>query len=177
VYAQDSATQPDATAPVENRMDAETPKMTAPQGAEQTAPTNRVGEAVPEMKAPDGADSNATATAPGNTPSTADAPSTDTATSQPAGAAPLMVTDADLSKWVGRSVYSSDGKDLGEIAALKREPDGKVDEIHADIGGFLGFGETRVRFAADQIKEAKDDRLVVTLTEAEVNNLPPIEKQ
>jgi sporulation protein YlmC with PRC-barrel domain len=170
-YAQDSAAQPDATTPVENRMDAATPTMKAPDGANQTAPTNRVGDAVPTMKAPDGTDSNATATAPDATPKDADMANT------PAGAAPFTVSEADLSKWIGRQVYSSDGKDLGKIAALQRDPDGKVNQIQADIGGFLGFGETRVRFTADQIKQVKADSLVVSLTEAEAKSLPPIDKQ
>jgi hypothetical protein len=147
-------------------MDEATPKMTAPEGAEQHAPTNRVGEAVPPMKATDSEKSEG---------STTTQQSADT-TAQPAPGATFTVTEAAAKDWIGRPVYSSDNKRLGEIAALQRGPDDKVSELSADIGGFLGFGETRVRVTADQIKEVKDDSLVLTLTEAEAKALPAIEK-
>jgi len=174
-YAQDTPAQPDSTTPAQNRMDAATPTMKAPDGASQTAPTGRVGDAVPTMKAPDGTDSNAAATAPDTTPDSADTKNADAdAATKPAGAAPFKVTEASEKEWIGRPIYSSDGKDLGEIAALSLGPDGLVNEVHADVGGFLGFGATRVRFTSDQIKQVKDDSLVVTLTEAEAKSLPPI---
>ncbi len=175
--AQEAATQPDSTTPAENRMDAATPDMKAPDGATQTAPTGRVGDAVPTMKAPDGTDSNATATAPAATPQNDDTMKADAdAATKPAGATPFNVTEATMKEWIGRPVYSSDGKNLGEIAALSLGPNGDVTEVHADIGGFLGFGATRVRFTADQIEQVKDDSLVVTLTEAEAKSLPPIKE-
>jgi hypothetical protein len=175
-YAQESAAQPDPNTPhpPENRMDAATPTMKAPEGAEQTAPTNRVGEAVPPMKATDSAKSGeATTTNPSAAPT---APAdTDTA-AKPSPAAKFTVTEAAAKDWIGRAVYSSDNKRLGEIAELQRGPDDAVSELRADIGGFLGFGETRVRFTADQIKDVKDDSLVVTLTEAEAKALPAVDK-
>lgn len=175
-YAQEPAAQPDPNTPhpPENRMDAATPTMKAPDGAAQTAPTNRVGEAVPTMKAPGDAEDNAAATAP----ESADTMSADAdMATKPAGAGPFIVTEAAVNEWIGRPVYSSDGKELGAIATLQRGPEDKVSALDADIGGFLGFGETRVRFTADQIKEVKDDSLVVTLTEAEAKSLPPIDNK
>ena len=38
--------------------------------------------------------------------------------------------------WIGRAVYSSDGKHLGEVAGIAG------DQVLVDIGGFLGLGET-----------------------------------
>lgn len=165
-YAQEPAAKPDANAahPPENRMDAATPTMKAPEGAKELAPTNRVGEAVPPMKATDSQTST-------DTQKSADT------TAQPAGGATLIVTEEMAKEWIGRPVYSSEGKKLGEIAALQRDSDNKVTELQADIGGFLGFGETRVRIAPDQIKEAKDDGVTLTLTEAEAKNLPAIETE
>jgi hypothetical protein len=177
-------------------MDAATPTMKAPEGAEQTAPTNRVGEAVPEMKAPDSEKSDAAAqtgasdtaaptdnaAAPADSnDATAQTPNTpsdpmDTA-AQSTTVPKFIVTEEGAKEWIGRPIYSSDNKKLGDIAALQRGPDGTVGELNADMGGFLGFGETRVRITADQIKEVKDDSLVVTLTEAEAKNLPAIDKQ
>jgi PRC-barrel domain len=176
-YAQEPAAQPDPNTPhpPENRMDAATPTMKAPEGTEQTAPTNRVGEAVPPMKATDSAKSGDTAASPSAAPENAATTGTDTATKSSA-APKFTVTEAAAKDWIGRPVYSSDNKRLGEIAALQRGPDDAVSELRADIGGFLGFGETRVRFTADQIKEVKGDSLVVTLTEAEAKSLPAVDK-
>ena len=68
--------------------------------------------------------------------------------------------------WVGRDVYSSDGEDLGEVAAISD------DQIYVDMGGFLGLGETRVLLDDDQIESVKDDRIILKLTEEEAQNLP-----
>jgi hypothetical protein len=151
-------------------MDEATPKMTAPEGAEQHAPTNRVGEAVPPMKATDSEKSE------GSTTTQQSADTTAQPAAQLAPGSTFIVTEDAAKEWIGRPVYSSDDKRLGEIAALQRGPDDKVSELSADIGGFLGFGETRVRVTADQIKEVKDDSLVLTLTEAEAKALPAVEK-
>lgn len=74
----------------------------------------------------------------------------------------LMPTDA----WIGRPVYSSDGKHVGEIAAISG------DQIYADIGGFLGLGETRVLLGSADIAGVQNDRIDLTLTEAEAQKLP-----
>jgi hypothetical protein len=79
---------------------------------------------------------------------------------------------ADMSArdaWVGRTVYSNDGSNVGEVAALSGN------DLFVDIGGFLGLGETRVLLANDQIDEVRDDRIVLKLSESEVQNLPPVE--
>lgn len=72
--------------------------------------------------------------------------------------------------WIGRAVYSVDGKHLGEIAAIAS------DQVYADIGGFLGIGETRVLLSDDSINAVTDDRIVLKLTEAEVKALPAVDK-
>ncbi len=43
-----------------------------------------------------------------------------------------LPTDA----WIGRPVYSIDDKKIGEVSAIVG------DQVYADIGGFLGLGET-----------------------------------
>jgi sporulation protein YlmC with PRC-barrel domain len=144
-YAQNPAPKPDANAahPPENRMEQATPTLKAPEGQLQTAPTGRVGEAVPPMKS-------------------TDPQSADTGTK----AANIVANE----QWIGRSVYSSDGKDLGKVASLKK--DGNQSEFYIDIGGFLGIGATRTLISSDQIQEVKDDRIVLRLTEAEAKKLP-----
>jgi opacity protein-like surface antigen len=141
-YAQDIP-KADSAAPATKRMDEATPTMKAPEGAQQLAPTKRVGDAVPPMKSTD--------------PQSAD-------TGTKTGA---VVADE---QWIGRYVYSSDGKDLGKVASVNKT--GKLGEISFDMGGFLGLGATRKSVTSDQIQEVKSDRIVLRLTEAEAKNLP-----
>jgi hypothetical protein len=155
-WAEESSARPESGAehPPTNRMDQATPTMEAPGAQQEHAPTNRVDQALPPMKPSDpqskaetAPDSSGSATAP--------------ATTGPA-------TAAANEDWIGRPVYSSDEKQLGEVVALTKGGDG----FDADIGGFLGLGESRVHISSDQIQEVKDDRIVLRLTEAEAKNLP-----
>jgi hypothetical protein len=139
---------------------------TPPEATEQTAPAPLPGEAT----APATDSEKSAETAPTDTPKAADT------AAQPAGSATFTVTEAAAKEWIGRPIYSSDNKRLGDIAALQRGPDNVVSALNADIGGFLGFGETRVRITADQVKQVKDDGLVLTLTEAEAKALPAVDK-
>ena len=145
-YAQDPAPKPNPSAehPPTNRMDQATPEMKAPSGEAEHAPTNRVDRAVPPMK-------------PG------DAQSADTGTKT----GTIVASD----QWIGRSVYSSDGKELGKVSSVQ------AGDVHADLGGFLGLGATRTLIKSSQIQEVKDDRIVLTLTEREAKNLPAAEKE
>jgi hypothetical protein len=172
-YAQD-ATPPstevsppaaDSAHPPENRMDAATPTMKAPSDDTQLPPTGRVGESVPPMKSTDQKDDNAAAA-----PETSPAPTAAAPSAMPS----LVVTDEEAKNWIGRPVYGSDDKKIGEIAELKRDGDNKVTEIDLDAGGFLGFGATRYRASADQIQDVKSDRLVLKITSAETENLPAV---
>jgi hypothetical protein len=130
---------PGAEHPPTATMDKATPDMKAPEGQQQAAPTNRVGEAVPPMKPTD--------------PKSAD-------TGTKTGAF------APDQQWLGRYLYSSDGKDLGKVASVK---DGTV---YFDMGGFLGLGATRKSITSDQIQAVKNDRIELKLSEAEVKKLP-----
>ena len=49
------------------------------------------------------------------------------------------------------------------------------DQVYADIGGFLGIGETRVLLTPDKIASVKNDRIVLKLTENEAKNLPSVD--
>ena len=71
--------------------------------------------------------------------------------------------------WIGRAVYSSDDKNVGEIGAVSG------DQVYADIGGFLGIGETRVLLTPDKIASVKNDRIVLKLTENEAKKLPSVD--
>jgi len=87
-----------------------------------------------------------------------------------------VLTDAQAKAWVDKIVYSSDDKNLGEVAAIARDASGKVVELHADIGGFLGLGEARVRIQPTQFR-FDGDKVILTLTAEQAKSLPVIAKK
>lgn len=85
----------------------------------------------------------------------------------------IFIVKADEAKnWIGRPVYSSDNKKIGEITEITRDPDNKATEVYIDTGSFLGIGATRYRVTSEQIQEVKPDGLVLTLKESEVKAMP-----
>jgi hypothetical protein len=118
------------------------------------------------------------------TPAPSTQPSTTTTTTAPAAkptppttnaAGDMTMTDQQAQGWIDRTIYSSDDKNVGEVAELRRDSDGKLTELHADVGGFLGLGETRVRLMPGQFKFG-DDRVVLNVTADQVKTLPKLEK-
>ena len=83
----------------------------------------------------------------------------------------IFLTSQEALAWIDKSVYSSDGKKIGEVAAVQRGDDNKVIEMHANTGGFLGLGETRVKLLPAQFK-LTGDRVVLELTAAQAKDLP-----
>lgn len=140
---------------------AQTAPSADPASPSTTAPAERV------------APSDSTTTTP-----SIQAPSTDTTVTSPsaadsASAGPTLSED-EAKEWLNKVVYSSDEKNVGEISAIERDPQGQVKEIHADIGGFLGLGETRVRLMPSQFKFV-GDRVVLNMTSDEAGKLPKVE--
>ena len=88
------------------------------------------------------------------------------------GKATFIVRADEAKNWIGRPVYSSDNKKIGEITEITRDPDNKVTEVYVDTGSFLGIGATRYRVTSEQIQEVKPDGLVLTLKESEVKAVP-----
>jgi hypothetical protein len=116
-------------------------------------------------------------TTPSMTQDKSATPGTQTGT-QPAtqtAAAAITLTEEQAKEWVDKPVYSSDGKELGEVYEFKRSSDNKVTELHADIGGFLGMGETRVKLNPSEFK-LQGDRVVLNITEEQAKGLPKMEK-
>jgi hypothetical protein len=87
----------------------------------------------------------------------------------------LMLTPEEVKTWVGKPVYSSDGKNLGDVAGFERAADNKVIKMQADIGGFLGMGEHRINLMPAQFT-LHTDRIVLELTSAEAKALPKVAK-
>lgn len=115
-------------------------------------------------------------TVPSASPSpSATSPSPSAATTPSAAASSPTLTDAQAKSWVGKKVYSSDNKNMGEVAQFIRDSSGKVTELQADVGGFLGIGETRVLIEPAQIK-LEADRVVLNLNSDQVKALPRVAK-
>ncbi|MEO8652040.1 MAG: PRC-barrel domain-containing protein [Hyphomicrobiaceae bacterium] len=93
----------------------------------------------------------------------------------PAQHAPMM-TEAEAKELIDAKVISSDKKNVGEVAAIQRDSSGNVTELHADVGGFLGMGETRVRLMPSQFTVV-NKQINTTLTAEQVSALPKIEKK
>jgi hypothetical protein len=85
----------------------------------------------------------------------------------------VTLTEEQAKSWIDKLVFSIDGKELGEVAGFKRAADNTVLEMHADIGGLLGIGETRVSVTPAQFK-LQNDRVVLTLTEEQAKALPKV---
>ena len=129
----------------------EAPAPTTPPAATDTAP--------------------APSTAPAEIPASP-APSELPSTSADNSAAPVL-SDEQAAALKNKVVWSSDQKNIGEVADVVRDSSGRVTEMHADIGGFLGFGETRVRVSPGEFKII-NDRVELTRTEDQATNLPKV---
>ena len=85
------------------------------------------------------------------------------------------ITEQEAKAWVGKHVYSSDGKKLGEVAAILRTADNKITELRADFGGFLGIGQHQIALPAARFA-LHNDRVVLDLTAAQAKELPKVAK-
>jgi hypothetical protein len=133
-----------------------------------TTPPSTTQDRVPADKSPSMVqDKSPSTTAPsvqsGTQPATQDA------------ASAVTLTEDQAKEWVDKPVFSSHGKEIGEVYEFKRTADNKVTELHADIGGFLGMGETRVKLAPSEFK-LQGDRVVLNITEEQAKALPKVEK-
>ena len=84
------------------------------------------------------------------------------------------LSDSQAKAWEDKDVYSSDGKKVGDVAKILRDSSGMVTELQADIGGFLGIGETRVRLMPNQFTLA-GDRVALSLNAEQVKTLPKVD--
>lgn len=110
-------------------------------------------------------------------------PGGDSAASQDAGADPSGKSagtapgkSASADPLLGLEVIGSDGKSVGEVAAVKAGPDGKVSEIHVKTGTFLGFGGKTVAIPADKVTKS-GETLKVAMSSVDVGKLPKLDVQ
>jgi PRC-barrel domain len=130
-------------------------------GADQTAPA--AADQTPVI--PKTADE---ATAPEPAGSMAQAPAT-----APMGAAPPLkegwttvdVSTVSADTLIGADIQNYDQDTVASIKDVLLTPEGKVKNVVAQFGGFLGFGDSTVLLSMDEINVAKDaDGNLVVLT-------------
>jgi hypothetical protein len=90
-----------------------------------------------------------------------------------ATSAGLTLTEQEGDSWIKKPVYSNDGKKIGAVVSFQRDANNKVIGMHADIGGYFGFGRSRVNFTPAQFR-LQGDRVELDLTAAEAKALPVI---
>jgi sporulation protein YlmC with PRC-barrel domain len=80
-----------------------------------------------------------------------------------------------LSHLKGVSVFSSDGKDVGQVVEAIRGPDGKIQSVQIQVGRLLGIGDKVVAIDADKLQEI-GDRIRLKLNADQVRSQPEAKK-
>jgi PRC-barrel domain len=101
-------------------------------------------------------------------------PSATTAATSAQQGATLALTEEEGKTWIDKPIYSSDGQKIGEVVAFQRDAANNVIGLHADVGGFLGIGQTRINLTPPQFK-LQGDRVVLELTAAQAKELPKVQ--
>jgi ribosomal 30S subunit maturation factor RimM len=80
----------------------------------------------------------------------------------------------------GARLYGTNDEDVGEIETLIVNDSGKITDVLADIGGFLGMGEHTVRLSFEELQlmrnaDGSEVRIYVDSTEEKLEALPEYE--
>lgn len=98
-----------------------------------------------------------------NPPASEEAPAKAPSAAGAGAVSPVAKSDSLL----GMDVVSSDGRKVGQVAAVKTEGDGRIVEIHVKTGGFLGLGGKVVAIPAEMFaKQGKSVQLAIDSEEA-----------
>ena len=81
------------------------------------------------------------------------------------------LTAQDAKGWVGKPVYSSDGKELGKITRLDSSAENKATQLYTDIGSTMGSGRHQIILPATRFS-LESDRVVLDMTAAQATKLP-----
>ncbi len=69
---------------------------------------------------------------------------------------PASVDKIRAEEFVGTTVYGANDENVGEIGDVVMTPEGEVDAVIVDVGGFLGMGEKPVALGMDNIRFMTD---------------------
>jgi PRC-barrel domain len=87
----------------------------------------------------------------------------------------VTLSEDEANAWIGKPIYSSDNKKIGEVVAFARDGSNVVTEMHAGTGGFLGIGDATVRLMPTQFK-LEGDRVTLSVTSVQAKDLPKVTK-
>jgi hypothetical protein len=76
-----------------------------------------------------------------------------------------------LASLKGLPVFSSDGKNLGQIVQVERGPGGKIQSVQIQIGRLLGLGEKTITLEANKLEQL-GDRIRLLMSSDQVRSLP-----
>ena len=77
----------------------------------------------------------------------------------------------DAKGWVGKPVYSNDGKELGKVTRLDSSNENKATQLYTDIGSTTGSGKHQVILPATRFS-LEGDRVVVDMSASQASKLP-----
>ncbi len=163
-YAQEAPANGETTPPaaMEEPLPSATSEAPAAQIDPETADNGDATPIVPDTAEDTGAEPASRTMAP------------DTMAEDPAAAGPALdegwatvdVATISADTLIGRDILTYDRESVAEVDDVLLTPDGQVESVVARFGGFLGFGETTVLLAMDEIDVVKDaDENVVVLTD------------
>jgi sporulation protein YlmC with PRC-barrel domain len=71
----------------------------------------------------------------------------------------------------GQAVQSADGKELGQVVDVKKDPDGRIQSIQLELDRWLGLGSKAVTITADKFEQLVD-KVRLRLRGDEVQSMP-----
>ena len=105
-----------------------------------------------------------------------------TATRTPIAREGYVAAGAELTadQLEGAAVYDGNDERIGEVGELVLTPEGQVNQVVIDVGGFLGIGEKPVALPMDQVDILRQDggddlRVYLPQTKEELDALPRFE--
>ncbi|MCC0035516.1 MAG: PRC-barrel domain-containing protein [Hoeflea sp.] len=69
---------------------------------------------------------------------------------------PVMSDELSADNLIGRTVYSGNDENIGEVGDVLLTSDNKVEGFVLDVGGFLGIGEKQVAISPENLKIMAD---------------------
>lgn len=93
------------------------------------------------------------------------------------GYMPVAMADITSEALTNANVYDATDRDIGDVSNIILAPDGKVEGVIIDVGGFLGMGEKPVKVNMKDLQVLRSDngddlRVFVTMTKEDLEALP-----
>jgi sporulation protein YlmC with PRC-barrel domain len=82
----------------------------------------------------------------------------------------IQTDEIRASKMIGSAVYDVQNRDIGKVADVILNKDGKVDAIVVDVGSFLGMGGKDVAVLPSDIK-SDNNRLTLDRTKEQLQQM------